>query len=120
MDAADTRGQLAQSLLQNQPILPKPPTSVTTPTSLPFIPQLQTSPRVLPSSQYQLASYPISNGKVAVLLPTMNPFLMDSSSNAMQPSLIPVFGKEPNHSPTRPGVVPLGLDTRPFIWKPIP
>lgn len=118
MDASDTR---AQASFPNQPILPKPPTSVTSPTSMSFIPQLQSSPRVLqPSPQYQLASYPISNGKVAVLLPTVNPFVMETSSAATQPSLIPVFGKDPKQSVSPPGVLPLGIDTRPFYWKPIP
>ena len=118
MDAADTRGQLSQASFPNQPILPKPPTSVTSPTSLSFIPQFQSSPGLLPATPYQLASYPMTNSKFAVLLPTLNPFMMDSSS-ATQPGLIPVFGKDPKEI-VSPGVAPLGMDTRPFLWKPIP
>jgi len=118
MDAADTRGQLSQASFPNQPILPKPPTSVTSPTSLSFIPQFQSSPGLLPATPYQLASYPMTNSKFAVLLPTLNPFMVDSSS-ATQPGLIPVFGKDPKEI-VSPGVAPLGMDTRPFLWKPIP
>lgn len=118
IDAAEARGQLSQTSFPNQPILPKPP--ATFPNSLSFLPQLQSSPKVLPATQYQLASYPISNGKVAVLLPTVNPFLIESSSAGTQPSLIPVFGKDPKESMSPQGPVPLGMDNRPFFWKPIP
>ena len=90
------------------------------PANFSFLPQ--SSPSFLPSAQYHLASYPLTNGKVAVLLPTVNPFLVDSSTAtaASQPSLIPVFSKEPKHGMSPPEMMPLGLDTRPVFWKSIP
>lgn len=119
MDAADTRGQLPQVSFPNQPILPKPPISVSSPGNFSFLPQ--SNPIVLPSTQYHLASYPLTNGKVALLLPTVNPFLMDnisSSAAATQPGRIPVFGKDSKYSMSPPEVMPLGLDTRSLLWKP--
>ena len=119
VDAADTRGQLPQVSFPNQPILPKPPISLSSPANFSFLPQ--NSPGVLPSAQYHLAPYPLTNGKVAVLLPTVNPFLMDSSSAvASQPNFLPVFGKDPKHGVSPPEVMPLGLDTRPLYWKSVP
>lgn len=119
VDAADARGQLPQVSFPNQPILPKPPISVSSPSNFSFLPQ--SSPRVLPATQYHLASYPLTNGKVAVLLPTVNPFLMDSApAGAAQPNLFPIFSKDPKHSVTPPEVMPLGLDTRPLFWKSMP
>lgn len=117
----EARGQLpVQSSYPNQPILPKSPTSAgTVPNSLSFIPQFQSPPKLLPTTQYQLASYPISSSKVAVLFPTVNPFLMESSSAPSQPGLIPVFGKDLESRPPS-GVVPVGMDTRPLFWKPVP
>ena len=120
VDAADARGQLPQLSVSfpNQPILPKPAAiPVSSPANFSFLPQ--SSPRVLPAAQYHLAYNPLTNGKVAVLLPTVNPFLMDSSSaGATQPSLIPVYGKDPKHGVSPPEVMPLGLDTRSLFWKP--
>lgn len=127
IDVPQTRVQLPQPVFTNQPILPKLPTpSVTSPVSLPFFPaQLQSSPGVLPAAtQFQLTPYPVSSGKVALLFPTLNPLMMEPTSPATKPGLIPVIGKDLSlNSSLTPssGVVPLGLDTRPFIWKhPIP
>lgn len=121
-EAADLREpQSPQISFPNQPILPKPPLStMASPANFSFLPQ--SSPSFLPSAQYHLASYPLTNGKVAVLLPTVNPFLVDSSTAtaASQPSLIPVFSKEPKHGMSPTEMMPLGLDTRPVFWKSIP
>lgn len=58
---------------------------------------------------------------MAVLLPTVNPFVMESATTAAaQPSLIPVFGKDPKHGVSPPEVMPLGLDTRSLFWKSLP
>lgn len=119
VDAADTRGQLPQVSFPNPPILPKPPISVSSPANFSFLPQ--NSPGVLPAAQYNLASYPLMNGKVAVLLPTVNPFMMDSGcAVSTQPNFLPVFGKDPKYGVSPPDVMPLGLDTRSLFWKPVP
>lgn len=113
MDTPETRGHLPEASCADQMILPRSSPSANT---LPFVSHLQSGQKLLPPKmQYQLAPYPISNGKVAVLLPTMNPYLMESTSAVTQPSLFPVFGKDPKKSTFQGGLVPVGMDTRPFF-----
>ncbi|KAK2566282.1 Transcription factor HES-1-A [Acropora cervicornis] len=115
VEAAETRGHLPQTPCTNPLILPKPPPA----NSLPLVSPLAGAPKLLPAStHYQLAPYPLSSNKVAVLLPTANPFFMESSSAAPQPSLFPVFSsKDPTETTSRGGLLPIGLDSRPYFCK---
>ena len=93
-DAADTRGQAPQFVFPSQTLLPKPLMPSTPSPRFTFFPQA--SPSFLSTTRYQApTSNPLTNAKVAVLLPTLNPFVLASSPHSSQPNLIPVLCKDP-------------------------